>query len=31
VDVDTNDEYIDYFNEAWPAALQLLKEISETE
>lgn len=31
VDVDTNDEYIDYFNEAWPDALQLLKEISETE
>lgn len=31
VDVDTNDEYIDYFNEAWPDALQRLKEISETE
>ena len=30
VDVDTSDEYIDYFNEAWPKALQRLKEISET-
>jgi Activator of Hsp90 ATPase homolog 1-like protein. len=30
IDVDTNDEYIDYFDEAWPKALQLLKEISET-
>jgi hypothetical protein len=30
VGVDTNDEYIDYFNEAWPAALQLLKDLSET-
>jgi len=31
VDVDTNDEYIDYFNEAWPNALQRLKDISEKE
>jgi len=30
VDVDTSDEYIDYFDEAWPKALQRLKEISET-
>lgn len=31
IDVDTSDEYIDYFNEAWPDALQRLKGISETE
>jgi uncharacterized protein YndB with AHSA1/START domain len=29
VDVDTNEEYLDYFDEAWPKALQILKEISE--
>lgn len=30
VDVDTSDEYINYFDEAWPKALEALKEISET-
>lgn len=29
VDVDTNEEYLDYFDETWPKALQILKEISE--
>jgi len=29
VDVDTNEEYLEYFDEAWPKALQILKEISE--
>lgn len=29
VDVDTNEEYIEYFDESWPKALQILKEISE--
>ncbi|MFD1768304.1 SRPBCC family protein [Sphingobacterium suaedae] len=30
VDVDTNEEYIDYFDDAWPKALQKLKELCET-
>jgi len=30
VDVDTNEEYIDYFEQAWPDALKRLKEICET-
>ncbi len=30
VDVDTSDEYVNYFDEAWPKALEALKEISET-
>lgn len=29
IDVDTSDEYIDYFDKAWPKALEALKEISE--
>lgn len=29
VDVDTNDEYINYFDETWPKALNKLKEICE--
>lgn len=29
VDVDTNEEYLDYFNSTWPKALQKLKEMSE--
>ncbi|MBD1425789.1 SRPBCC family protein [Sphingobacterium arenae] len=29
VEVDTNEEYFEYFNEAWPKALNKLKEISE--
>lgn len=29
VDVDTNEEYADYFDESWPRALNKLKEISE--
>lgn len=29
VEVDTNEEYLDYFEETWPKALQKLKEISE--
>lgn len=29
VEVDTNEEYIDYFDDAWPKALQKLKEICE--
>lgn len=30
VDVDVNGEYMDYFNETWPKALNKLKEISES-
>lgn len=29
VDVDTNEEYMDYFDKTWPIALDKLKEISE--
>lgn len=29
VEVDTNDEYFNYFNETWPKALNKLKEICE--
>ena len=29
VDVDTNEDHIDYFNESWPKALNKLKEIIE--
>jgi len=29
VEVGTNEEYIDYFNETWPKALDKLKELSE--
>lgn len=29
IDVDTNEEYLDYFDTTWPKALQKLKEISE--
>jgi hypothetical protein len=29
VDIDTADEYLDYFNKTYPAALEKLKEISE--
>lgn len=29
VDIDITEEYMDYFNETWPKALQKLKEISE--
>ncbi len=29
VDVDTVDEYVSYFDEAWPKALDALKEVSE--
>lgn len=29
VEVDTNEEYIDHFNEAWPKSLEKLKEICE--
>ncbi|MBX3239994.1 MAG: SRPBCC domain-containing protein [Chitinophagaceae bacterium] len=29
VDVDTQDKYVEYFNEAWPKALNRLKEIAE--
>ena len=29
VEVGTNEEYIDYFNETWPKALNKLKELSE--
>jgi len=29
VDADTNEEYVDYFNDTWPNALEKLKEISE--
>jgi len=29
VEVDTNQEYLDYFNDTWPKALNKLKEISE--
>ncbi len=29
VDVDCNEEYIDYFDDTWPKALNKLKEISE--
>lgn len=31
VEVDTKEEYIDYFEEAWPKALNKLKEICESE
>jgi hypothetical protein len=30
VEVDTNEEYMDYFDETWPKALDKLKEISES-
>lgn len=29
IDVDTNEEYLDYFDATWPKALNKLKEISE--
>ena len=29
VEVDSNEEYIDYFDETWPKALGKLKELSE--
>ena len=29
VEVDTNEEYMDYFDETWPKALDKLKELSE--
>jgi hypothetical protein len=30
VEVDTNEEYLDYFDETWPKALGKLKELSES-
>lgn len=30
VEVDTNEEYMDYFDDTWPKALNKLKEISES-
>lgn len=30
VEVDTNEEYIDYFDDTWPKALNKLKELSES-
>ena len=30
VEVDTNEEYMDYFDETWPKALDKLKELSES-
>uniref|UniRef100_UPI00404AAFFA SRPBCC family protein n=1 Tax=Gelidibacter sp. TaxID=2018083 RepID=UPI00404AAFFA len=30
VEVDTNEEYMDYFDETWPKALNKLKELSES-
>lgn len=30
VEVDTNEEYMDYFNETWPKALSKLKQLSES-
>lgn len=29
IEVDTNEEYIDYFDQTWPKALNKLKEVSE--
>lgn len=29
VDVDTNEEYLDYFDKTWPKALEKLKDLSE--
>lgn len=30
IEVDTNEEYLDYFNDTWPMALNKLKELSES-